>query len=215
MNERQYVNAIARKLKCSGKKKKEIKKQLLADIAMRMQQGEELQEIMSQIGTVKEFTDGFNENISEKEQKQYTRNKVLKILLSITVILVLLGGLGYWQLPKSYAIEQSKYFDKEQVENAMKTTIDLLDKQDYKALQENAVPEMQSFCNQEEMENVKKLVSEDWGKREAFGTVYMAELVQGNIHYAVGEITVSYENVNVTYHLTYDQDMQLAGLYIR
>lgn len=60
MNERQYVNAIARKVKCSNKKKQEIKKQLLADIAVRTGQGEELQEIMSQMGTVKEIADCFN-----------------------------------------------------------------------------------------------------------------------------------------------------------
>lgn len=215
MNGRQYVNAIARKLKCSGKKKKEIKKQLQSDIEMRMHQGEEWQEIISQMGTVKEFADGFNENISEKEQKQYARNKVLRIVLSIVGIIMLLTLIVFWLLPKSYAIERSKYFDKEQVEEAMKNTIDLLDAQDYETLQNKAISQMQSILTQEQMENVKKQVSEDWGQRETFGTVYMIELVQGKTHYAVGEIAVSYENVNVTYQLTYDQDMQLAGLYIR
>ena len=67
MDERQYVNAIARRIKCNGKKKKEIKRQLLTDITMRTEQGEDFQEIISQMGTVKEIADGFNDNISEKE----------------------------------------------------------------------------------------------------------------------------------------------------
>ena len=75
MDAEKYVNAIARKVKCNGKKKKEIKKQLMMDIHMRMKQGERLEEIISQMGTVKEIADGFNENISLKEQKRYVRNK--------------------------------------------------------------------------------------------------------------------------------------------
>ena len=97
----------------------------------------------------------------------------------------------------------------------MKATIDLLDSQDYVNLQKDAIPQMQSILTQEEMEKVKQQVSKDWGQRESFGTIYMVELVQGNTHYVVGEITVTYENVTVTYRLTYDTNMQLAGLFIR
>lgn len=215
MDERQYVNAIARRIKCNGKKKKEIKRQLLADITMRTEQGEDFQEIISQMGTVKEIADGFNDNISEKEIKQYMRNRVIKIALSAIAVIIILALILYWMLPKSFSIEQSKYFDKEQVEDAMRTTIELLDVQDYATIQENAIPQMQSVLNQETMENVRKQITEDWGQRESFGVLYTMELVQGNEHFAVGEVTVSYENATVTYRLTYDREMQLAGLFIR
>lgn len=215
MDERQYVNAIARRIKCNGKKKKEIKRQLLADITMRTEQGEDFQEIISQMGTVKEIADGFNDNISEKEIKQYIRNRVIKIALSAIAVIIILALILYWMLPKSFSIEQSKYFDKEQVEDAMRTTIELLDVQDYATIQENAIPQMQSVLNQETMENVRKQITEDWGQRESFGVLYTMELVQGNEHFAVGEVTVSYENATVTYRLTYDREMQLAGLFIR
>ena len=215
MDERQYVNAIARRIKCNGKKKKEIKRQLLTDITMRTEQGKDFQEIISQMGTAKEIADGFNENISEKEIKQYKRNRVIKIALSAIAVIIILALILYWMLPKSFSIEQSKYFDKEQVEDAMRTTIELLDMQDYATIQENAIPQMQSILNHETMENVRKQITEDWGQRESFGVLYTMELVQGNEHFAVGEVTVSYENATVTYRLTYDREMQLAGLFIR
>lgn len=215
MDERQYVNAIARRIKCNGKKKKEIRRQLLTDITMRTEQGKDFQEIISQMGTAKEIADGFNENISEKEIKQYKRNRVIKIALSVIAVIIILASILYWMLPKSFAIEQSKYFDKEQVEDAMRTTIELLDMQDYATIQENAIPQMQSILNHETMENVRKQITEDWGQRESFGVLYTMELVQGNEHFAVGEVTVSYENATVTYRLTYDREMQLAGLFIR
>ena len=215
MDAKKYVNAIARKIKCNGKKKKEIKKQLLLDIDMRMKQGEQLEEIISQMGTVKEIADSFNENISLEEQKRYVRNKVMKIVIPIIVILVFLILFVYWIFPKSYDIEQSKYFSKEQVETAMKETIELLDAGDYTALWERVTPKMQTLLNAETMDNVKGMLSDDWGERKLFGTVYMAELVQGNRHFAIGEITVTYENVSATYRLTYDEDMRLSGIYVR
>lgn len=215
MNENQYVNAVGRKVRCSGKRKKEIKRQLLSDIHMRLEQGEVLQEIISQMGTVQEIADGFNEGISKNEQKKYRRNKVLKIVIPIVAVLVLLAAFACWILPRGYAIEQSEYFDEVQVEAAMKETIELLDAEEYDALKENAISQMHPFLNSEEMGKIKGTLSDDWGKRQQFGTVYMTELVQGNTHLAVGEITVVYENVTVTYRLSYDKDMRLAGLYVR
>ena len=71
MNAGQYVNAVAKKIRCNGKRKKEIKRQLLTDINMRLEQGEGLEEIISQMGTAQEMADGFNESISQNEQKKY------------------------------------------------------------------------------------------------------------------------------------------------
>lgn len=215
MDEKQYVNAVARKIKCSGKKKKEIKKQLLADIHMRAKQGERLEEIIARMGTAEEIADGFNENISAKDQKRYARNKALKIVMPVVMALVFLALLVYWMLPKSADIGQSRYFNREQVEAAMKETIELLDAGDYAALQENAIPQMQSVLNAETMGGARGALSDDWGERKQFGAVYMVELIQGNRHFAVGEIKVGYENTGITYRLTYDEKMRLAGIYMR
>lgn len=215
MNADQYVNAVARKIRCDGKRKKEIKRQLLTDLHMRLEQGEGLEEVISQMGTVQEMADGFNESISQNEQKRYRRNKVLKIVIPIVAVLFLLAAIACWMLPRGYAIEQSEYFDEIQVETAMKETVELLDAESYGALQENAVSQMKPYLNEQEMDKVKGQLSGDWGERQQFGTVYMTEIVQGNTHLAVGEITVVYENITVTYRLSYDEEMRLAGLYVR
>ena len=215
MNEKQYVNAIARRIKCSGPKKKEIKKQLSADIALRTRQGESAQDIISRMGSVAEVADSFNETIPAAEQKQYLRNRLLKILLPVLLVLLFLVLTVSWILPKGKDIADSKYFNQEQVEAAMKYIVELLDTGDYAALQENSIPQMQSVLNEERMEQVKNDLSEDWGARRQFGAAYIAELEQQNAHFAVGEITVTYDNISVTYRLTFDSNMRLAGLYVR
>ena len=215
MTANQYVNAITKKIKCSGDKKKEIKQQLLTDINLRIDQGEKPEDVMAQMGSVKEIADSFNENISDSEKKRYSRNKTLKIVIPCVLVLVLLLGFGYWIIPKSYDIGKSGYFNAADVETAMKETVELLDSGEYELLQENAIAQIKPFLNSEALEKGKEPISDDWGEREKFGAVYMVELVQCGSHFAVGEITVSYENVAVTYRLTYDKDMRLAGIYMR
>lgn len=215
MDEKRYVNAAARKIKCGGRRKKEIKKQLLTDIQVRVKQGERLEEIITQMGTAEEIAESFNENISAGEQRRYTRNKICKIVIPIVLILVLFVLLVFWMFPKTVSIEKSRYFDAEQVEAAMKETIELLDAEDYDALQKSAIPQMQTLLNAETRENMRRALSDDWGERKQFGAVYMVEVIQGNSHLAVGEMTVTYENVSVTYRLTYDEDMRFAGIYVR
>lgn len=215
MNEKRYVKAVARKIRCGGKRKKEIERQLLTDIQMREKQGERLEEIIARMGSAEEIADGFNENILAQEQKRYGRNRVLKIVVPVVLTVLFLGLFVYWLFPKSVDIERSKYFDKDRVEAAMKETIELLDAEDYAALQENAIPQMQTLLNAETRADMRSTLSDDWGERKQFGAVYMAELIQGNRHLAVGEMTVTYENVSVTYRLTYDEDMRFAGIYVR
>lgn len=215
MDEKRYVNAVARKLKCGGTRKREIKRQLLADMQARENQGERLDDIISRMGKAEEIAEGFNENISVEERKRYARNRVLKIVIPIALALVFLGMAGYWLFPKTVDIEKSRYFDKEEVEAAMKETVELLDAEEYATLQENAIPQMQSLLNAETRESMRETLSDDWGERRQFGVVYLVEVVQGNRHLAVGEMTVTYENVSVTYRLTYDEDMRFAGIYVR
>lgn len=215
MNGKQYVNAVTGKIKCGGKKKKEIRKQLLADIEARVNQGEGLEEIISQMGPAKEIADGFNENITAEEKKQYTRGKVLKAVLIAVAALVFLGLLIYWRTPQIADIESSEYFNREQVEAAMRETVELFDAGDYAALQEKSVTQIKTYLNAQAMGQARGALSADWGERKNFGQTGVVDMKQGNQHFAVGEIVVVYEKIQVIYRLTYNEDMLLSGIYFR
>lgn len=215
MNVNHYINKIVRKIKCSTAKKKEIKKELLADIELRQEQGESLQSIISQMGSINEVAESFNENISQKEKRKYVLKKMIFIACLVAFIVLSAIMVLYKIVPKSVNIENSEYFDKEVVEDTVKETIILLDDEKYSILQENAIEQMKKVLNAEEIGNAKAQVTDEWGKRQSFGTIYMIEMIQGKEHYAVAEIAVSYEYVTAVYRLTYDKDMRLAGLYVR
>ena len=91
MNVNNYENKIVRKIKCSSARRKEIRKQLQMDIELRMQQGESLEQVMSQMGDIREIADSFNENISAAEKKKYTLKKILTIVAVVVVFLALIA----------------------------------------------------------------------------------------------------------------------------
>ena len=43
----------------------------------------------------------------------------------------------------------------------------------------------------------------------------MSEIRQRGQRYAVVQVAVMYENVEVTYTITFDENMKLAGLYMK
>lgn len=215
MNEKRYVNKIVRKIKCSSDRKKEIKKELLAEIELRQEQGETLEQIFSEMGNKREIADSFNENISPKEKRKYVIKKALSLVVFVAVVLLAVCAVLYKILPKSAEIENSEYFEKESVEDAVKETIRLLDDENYSALQENAIEQMKKLLTKETMDQAKVQVAEEWGERQSFGAIYMTEMIQGKEHFAVAEIAVSYEKITAVYRLTYDENMKLAGIYVR
>lgn len=215
MKAERYVDKIAGKIKCSASKKKEIKKELLLDMKLRQEQGESLADIIAQMGSIREVADGFNENIPPKEKKQYVLKKIVTIAASVMILLFFAVLFLYDRVPKSADIKNSSYFDSQLVEDAVKETIILLDDGNYSELQKNAIEQMKELLNEEVMNQAKAQIGDDWGKRQSFGAVYMTEMIQGDEHFAVAEIAVSYENVSAVYRLTYDQNMKLAGIYVR
>ena len=72
------------------------------------------------------------------------------------------------------------------------------------------------------MLDIKKVFSEakanfcsDFGDFVSYGKIYSVESSQLEKTYAVVQMSVAYENVSATYTLSFDEDMKLAGMYIK
>lgn len=181
----------------------------------RRQAGENLTEIMAEMGSVQEIADSFNESISAEEKKRYKTQKTLKIVIPVILAVVILGALIAWAMPKQNDIKDSQVFNQQEIENILLCTIDLLDQGDYDTLQSMGTDEMDSVFEVYTMENAKSQISENWGDRTSIGSIYMAEVTQMNQHFAVCQVNVSYENVSVVYTVTFDENMNVAGLYFK
>jgi len=215
MTAEKYVSAITKKIQCSGSTKKDIKRQLLADIQTELARGEDLEEILSRMGSVEEIAEDFNENLTEKEKKQYTVGRILKICGCILLVLIVLAVLLFWKLPKATSLSDSAYFDEAQIEARMQEVVLLINEENYSALQENVTEQMRQILTPETMNAAKAQVAEGWGDFVNFAPAYMSEITQGGEHYALGQMNVTYTNVSVTYTLTFDQQGKLAGLFMK
>lgn len=212
-----YVKQIVKKVKCGRKRKQDIEKQLLYEIEERIGAGENLQDILSEMGTVEEIAAGFNEGMSEADQKRYRRNTLVKILVSIAVLLMALLAVAAWYLPKVNNIGpgDGDVFKRADVEQKLVETITLLDEDDYESLQVVSTSQMANALTEDYMQAAKQQLSEEFGERISVGTIYMQEVRQMGQYLAVCQVTVAYENVSVMYTITFDEDMKLAGLYMR
>lgn len=214
-----YVDKIVKQMQCSKSKKEEIRKQLLGDIRERVAAGESEEAVIAQMGTVEELAQEFNESFSAKERKRSRKSRSTKMI--IITILVIIGlfaiatALLYWMLPKGTDISESSTFVKEQVEAMVEEVINLLDDGAYDTLAENATEQMAGVLNDEDMDAAKQLVGDDWGARVELGTIYMQEVEQQGVHYVITQVAASYENVTVTYTITFDENMKLAGIYMK
>lgn len=215
MNADEYVKKIVKNIHCDKARKKDIKMQLLSEIEERVSAGEKLSDIISQMGSVNEVADNFNENISAAEKRKYKRRNVIKIVLPIVVIIAALIAFAAWLLPKPLDIESSTIFSKNEVDNSLMEVIDLLDNDNYLKLQKKATAQMKNVLEADSMKKIKAQMCDDFGNRTAIGTIYEQEILQQGKRFAVCQVNVSYENVSITYTITFDENMKLAGLYLK
>lgn len=214
-----YVDKIVKQMQCSKSKKEEIRKQLLGDIRERVAAGESEEAVIAQMGTVEELAQEFNESFSAKERKRSRKSRSTKMIIITTLVIIGLFAIAtallYWMLPKGTDISESSTFVKEQVEARVEEVINLLDDGAYDTLAANATEQMAGVLNDEDMDAAKQLVGDDWGARVELGTIYMQEVEQQGVHYVITQVAASYENVTVTYTITFDENMKLAGIYMK
>ncbi len=216
MDQKAYIKEVSKYLKCSASKRKEIEKQLESDILTAVEKGEAFDQIRSRMGTPKELAEEFNENLSAEELKGAKRKKAYMIIMVTAGVLVVLGILGYWLIPKPMSIEENPVFDKERLEIRAKAVILALDMEEYETLQsEYAAEKMKPHLTQEAMEQAKRSISDNWGSQISLGNVYMSGIRQRGDEYVAVQVNVGYENANVTYTLSFDTEYKLIGLYMK
>ncbi len=121
----------------------------------------------------------------------------------------------YWMIPKAKPVANSKIFSGAAVEEKLMETIRLLDSGDYDALQKMSGAQMAEILTGEKMEPIKQRFCNDWGAQKNAGNAEIMEVLQRGKYFAVCQVTVTYENTSVTYTISFDESMKIAGLYMK
>ncbi|MBQ6885984.1 MAG: DUF3887 domain-containing protein [Lachnospiraceae bacterium] len=219
MTKERYIKEVVKGLKCSKAKKKEIARQLESDIQIALENGETMESIVESMGTPESMATAFNENLSEAEQaamKKAKRQRNIAIVIGIVVAICVIAGGIYWWLPKGKMVEESEKFNKEEVQEQAERFIALFDEDNFEELCNLSVQAAQTNEFLEALEGAKAMISSsDWGEFQSFGTIYMAEIEQMGRKYMLVQLNASYENISVSYTITLDEELKLAGFYVR
>lgn len=218
MNQKFYFKKLRKELHCAGKKKAGVLEDLQADVREALSRGETWEQVMERMGTPKELAGELNENMGASG-KNSSGSRVWKIVFcsvgAVLLLLLVAGFFLYRSLPKSYEMGTTGYFDSEKVRVSAQEIVELLDSGDYEALQAKAIDEMKSMLTEEQLGTARAESLGELGAFQKFSGYIAAEVKQGGDILAVTEVTALYEERSVIYRISFDEDMKLAGIYMR
>ena len=111
--------------------------------------------------------------------------------------------------------EEQAPFDVQVVEQHVMATIDRFEKDDIVGLQREATLELRPHLTAEQVTGAKAEFAPKWGPRGAVGKPLMTAGKEGDKWYVICELAVGYKATAVVYRLTYDENMKLAGFFVR
>lgn len=210
-----YIHQIIRKLKCSKVKREEIKKQLTADFMGAEENGEKPEDIIKRMGNPSEIAEEFNSSFPASELKKYKKEKWIRRSAIGILILLLLAAVVYWILPKTKPVEDGGVFKESEVRAQAEAVIQSLSGSDYESLRQYADEKMSSVLTDDFLEKAKDNFGPEWGEFRSYGNIYSAQVTQMGKTYAVVQVNASFEKVSITFNISFDQNMKLAGLYMK
>lgn len=216
MKRQEYIRQVVRHLQCAPKKKREIEKQLDSHIGIGLAEGRPLEEILGEMGEPAQLAQEFNDNFEEGEVKQVRgRRRLIIIGAAVLALLAAAAGALYWMLPKQRDIYDSGAFDPALVERRAEEVIRLFGEEDYETLDGYFSEEVRKAFEETKIETVREYVAQDWGDFRSMGNMYMAEVRQMGKSFAIVQVNVSFENVSVVFTITFNEDMELYGFYVK
>ena len=106
-------------------------------------------------------------------------------------------------------------FDVQVVEQHVMATITRFEKDDITGLQAEATAELRPHLTAEQVTGAKAEFAPKWGPRGAVGKPLMTAGKEGDKWYVICELAVGYKATAVVYRISYDENMKLAGFFVR
>lgn len=144
------------------------------------------------------------------------KKRIKHILIIAAIAVAVIGtALVYANIPKTADLSKSKIYNQETVKKQAEKIITLINEGKYDEIEQDyANQKLQETLTDDTIPKAKKIISKDWGSFKKYSSEYTYEIKQFRHSYAVAEIKALYDNVGVTYRISFDENMKLAGLYL-
>lgn len=143
-------------------------------------------------------------------------NKVFYLVMlgEIVLFLGIIAFVIFKFFPSMKEFGASGKFQEETVTEMSEEIVSLFSQKEYeKIMTEYADAALQESADASDLENEVKKVKSDWGEFKEITDVTLSEMKKSGDWYAVAEIIAIYENITVTYTFTFNESMELSGVY--
>lgn len=148
-------------------------------------------------------------------KKKRSKKKTIILSVVIAAVIVIIAVI-LWNYPHFSDISDSTVFDGDVVEETAREIIELYTADDYSGVVEYMTDDMKSVLNAATLSLSKaEMATADFGELVSYGEMYISEVKQRNSLFAMVQVSVSYTNTSIAYTLTFDENMELAGFYIK
>ena len=136
---------------------------------------------------------------------------ILAAALLVCVVLYLI-----WQYPHMKDFGSSGRFAAEEVQKKAEELVGLFSEEKYQEiLKDYAGKELLRAADVRDLENMSVTASANRGGFQEISDLVLAEMKKAGRLYAVAEVRAVYEHVTLTYTFSFNEQMELAGVYIK
>lgn len=155
--------------------------------------------------------------MEQQKEKQMDKKKVILIpVIGLLVFFGLAAFFFFWQYPRMQDFGTAGIFTQEETERTAEEVIALISAQEYdQVLTEYAGKAFRGDVEAEDLEYMAIGVSPEWGDFVQIKSCVLGEMKKAGSYYALAEVEVSYELVDVIFTFSFDREMKLAGVYMQ
>lgn len=226
MNKEQYVAQVAKYLTCKKSKRKEITDQLASDIESALEQGEQWDSIEKRLGTPEEMAVELNENldgnVAAKPSHITPGKKAAGILVGIALILCLCLSIpniiSRQPAPDSATPAATTTTWPVSDEDAIKLALSILEnynRENYPAICELCNEQLKSSLTPKALRQTRKNYLKNAGDYKSRKQTVVIHQTEKGTRYTIVQCLVSYENQQVVFTITMDENKKLAGFYMK
>lgn len=219
MNQRSYVKAVSKRLACSKARQVEFVGDLESDIAAALDAGESWEQIERRMGDPRQVASEFNEDLPESELvagKKRKRTKIIVIVAaSLVAVAVVIAAAVWWVTPHQGPVTQVTDAESVPVVVQAQTIVEMFDDRDYDGMRAIAGEEGAATLTDQLLDNAHKTIADgDWGAFESYGNIYTAEATQMGMSFQSVSMVAVYENVVITYTITFNSNGELTLFWL-
>lgn len=213
MNEEKYIREVLKQLNCSKKDKLKIKEDLKSDLQLALESGKTWQEIQESLGSPLDYANELNEEFAYSPKKSRKKLIITIICIVIIVILAIVWAFNYF-IPKTYPLGDSTIFKKDELQVQVDEVIDDLNNENYSALKNISSDELKAHINKKELNKAKATLGNLGTYQKITNQEFYEVKAQGQT-YALIEVVALYDVRSVTYTISFNEEMELAGIYMK